>query len=150
MNTPVIHEFRGNMAFLSNFYPSFFMWKGHLWATVEHAFQAAKTTDDVEFHAIRQAWSASLAKKLGRSCKMRPNWHNEKVDVMRELLRLKFDYNLDLKEQLLETGDAYLEEGNNWNDRFWGVCPVASGNGQNNLGLLLMEVRNLYSQLRTA
>ena len=144
MNTPVIHEFRGDMAFLSNFYPSPFMEWGYVWETVEHAFQAAKAKDDVQFHVIRQATSPALAKKLGRSCIMRPTWNNEKLDIMRKLLFLKFHSNPLLKEKLLATGKMVLEEGNWWGDCFWGISPAGSGNGKNHLGIMLMEVRAHY------
>ena len=43
-----------------------------------------------------------------------------------------------MSNKLLGTGDTYLEEGNTWNDTFWGVC---NGVGENNLGRILMEVR---------
>lgn len=41
---------------------------------------------------------------------------------------------------LLDTGDAILEEGNHWNDTFWGVR-LKNGQGQNHLGKILMQVR---------
>ena len=44
----------------------------------------------------------------------------------------------DLKEKLLATGDKILIEGNTWNDDFWGKC---SDNGKNNLGIILMKIR---------
>ena len=40
--------------------------------------------------------------------------------------------------KLLDTGDAILIEGNDWGDRYWGVC---DGVGQNKLGLILMGLR---------
>ena len=61
-----------------------------------------------------------------------------KIDIMRQVLKSKFTQNPELKAKLIATGDAELIEGNNWNDRFWGVC---RGVGQNHLGKLLMEVR---------
>ena len=39
---------------------------------------------------------------------------------------------------MIETGDEYLEEGNTWGDRIWGTV---NGKGQNNLGKILMRVR---------
>lgn len=57
---------------------------------------------------------------------------------MDELLRQKFS-NLEMFEKLLETGDEFLVEGNNWNDTFWGVC---NGKGENHLGVLLMSIRS--------
>ena len=53
-------------------------------------------------------------------------------------MKQKFTKHKDLKEKLLATGDAYLEETNHWHDTFWGVC---KGKGQNHLGKILMEVR---------
>ena len=44
-----------------------------------------------------------------------------------------------VREQLLVTGDVGPVEGNNWNDRFWGVC---RGKGENQLGKILMKVRS--------
>ena len=41
-------------------------------------------------------------------------------------------------EMLLATDDMEIIEGNVWGDTFWGVC---DGKGENNLGKVLMEVR---------
>lgn len=119
----------GDYSFLSNFY-----WHG--W-TVEHHFQAAKTDDPAWVQKILHAPSPGAAKKLGRKAPMRPTWDDEKVPVMRTLLRMKFS-DIALAERLLATGDAQLIEGNWWGDKFWGV---SGGAGENNLGKLLMQVR---------
>ena len=57
---------------------------------------------------------------------------------MREIVEAKFEQNPQLREMLLATGDAYLEEGNTWGDRTWGTV---NGVGANNLGRILMDVR---------
>lgn len=57
---------------------------------------------------------------------------------MEALVLLKFAQNSDLRYRLLRTGDAYLEETNNWGDKFWGVC---DGEGENHLGKIIMKVR---------
>ena len=57
---------------------------------------------------------------------------------MRDCLRLKFEIP-ELREALLNTDNAKLIEGNWWGDKFWGIC---NGVGENNLGKLLMEVRD--------
>ena len=59
---------------------------------------------------------------------------------MRFALKLKFQDKI-LRELLLETGDAILEEGNIWHDFFWGV-DASSRYGENWLGKLLMELRD--------
>ena len=58
---------------------------------------------------------------------------------MKTILLDKFTRNLDLKEMLLETKGKYLEETNWWGDKFWGVC---NNTGQNQLGQLLMAIRD--------
>ena len=50
----------------------------------------------------------------------------------------KFKHNPRLLTKLLATGDAHIEEGNYWNDTYWGVC---KGEGYNHLGRILMQVR---------
>ena len=43
-----------------------------------------------------------------------------------------------LRLALIATGDSILIEGNTWGDQFWGQV---SGNGKNQLGLILMDIR---------
>lgn len=57
---------------------------------------------------------------------------------MKDIVMAKFTQNEDLKEKLLSTGNTYLEEGNTWGDRIWGVV---DSNGANLLGNILMNVR---------
>lgn len=134
----VIDNFAGDYRFLSNFYPSPIRVGRMLFATVEHAFQAAKTFDTAEKQQIADANSPGRAKRLGRKVKLRKDWESVKVGIMQELVELKFRTHADLAERLLETGDAELIEGNTWNDTFWGVC---GGHGKNHLGKALMNVR---------
>ena len=58
---------------------------------------------------------------------------------MYEICKIKFTTNPNLAKRLLDTGDEELIEGNDWNDIFWGVC---NGKGENNLGKILMRIRN--------
>lgn len=131
-----IRSFKGENYFLSNFYPCDIEYEGRHYASVECAYQAAKTLDDNVRYRFTMSSSVE-AKRLGRRVQLRDNWDTIKYNIMYELLKLKFK-NKELKSKLLATGDAYLEEGNYWNDRYWGVC---RGEGQNNLGKLLMVVR---------
>lgn len=130
----MITSFTGEYHFLSNFYP----WLG---SSVEHQYQAAKTLDITEKTNILNAHSAGAAKRMGRRCKIRTDWDSIKLDIMFELLKQKFS-NQDLKEKLLATEDEYLEEGNYWNDTYWGVC---NGVGENHLGKLLMKLRGILA-----
>jgi ribA/ribD-fused uncharacterized protein len=136
--TGQISWFRDEYEFLSNFSASEIEYEGMLFPTVEHAFQAAKTLDIAERRKIGELATAGAAKRLGRRVRLRSDWEQIKVGLMRDLLRLKFS-KADLSERLLATGSAELIEGNNWNDTFWGVC---KGRGRNMLGQLLMEIRD--------
>lgn len=142
-NIPVIETFFGDYRFLSNFYPAEFVWEGICWPTSEHAYQAAKTHVRVEKLAILQL-TASQAKGAGRNVTLRPDWEQVKVDVMLEIVYHKFNQNPELKARLIATGDAVLEEGNTWGDRVWGICPPGSGNGRNELGKILMDLREQW------
>lgn len=135
----VINRFSGDHAFLSNFYPCSVRLYGLHWPTVEHAFQAAKTTESSKREFIRRAPSPRDAKKLGRQLGLRPDWEDIKLAVMRTLVRNKFE-SPELRKMLLDTEDTPLEESNSWGDQFWGT-DAATGEGANHLGRILMETR---------
>lgn len=139
MSIQRIVRFVGQHEFLSNFY------EHRPGLTVEHLFQAMKTENPFKALEIFHAPTPHVAKQLGKSCRLRPDWEEIKVDVMRDCLYWKFS-NRDLANRLLLTGDAELIEGNTWGDRFWGQHPV--GVGENMLGKLLMEVRSTFQRAR--
>lgn len=132
-----IGYFRGKYGFLSNFYESPIPFDDMIFPTVEHAFQASKTLDSFKRMEICISESPSKAKKLGRGVRLRPDWEDVKVSIMKTLLKNKFKIP-ELRGKLLNTGNMYLEEGNNWKDETWGVY---NGRGKNLLGKLLMEIR---------
>lgn len=143
--TPPILEFKGEYRFLSNFYVASFMWRGLLWPSSEHAYQAAKTEVKEEQQLILNLPTPVAAKRAGKLITLRPDWDEVKVDIMTEIVCQKFRQNPELKAKLLATGDAHLEEGNTWGDKVWGVCPPGSGNGRNELGKALMLVRDYFN-----
>lgn len=123
--------------FLSNFYPSTIRFEGFLYSSVEHAYQSAKTTDENIRKTIRNAKTPGEAKKLGQAIIVREDWDQLKIELMKFLIREKFE-NPFLRPMLLSTNDDELILNNKWNDRFWGVC---KGVGENWLGKILMEER---------
>jgi ribA/ribD-fused uncharacterized protein len=136
-----ITSFRGEYDFLSNFYPCTIRYEEQVFDSVEHAYQAAKSPSlsrrhDFTVHA-RTPLTAAQAKRLGRTLELRHNWDELKDSVMLDLLRLKFAHEA-LGTKLLNTGLVVLVEENTWNDTYWGVC---HGTGKNQLGRLLMRVR---------
>lgn len=142
----VIHAFSGDYAFLSNFWQEPVGLDGLVYPSVEHAFQASKTK---VYHVRLEFTDATMtclaAKRKGRLLSLRDDWEAVKVDVMLACLHAKFRPGYDLARRLLETGAAFLIEGNTWHDNVWGDChcgrPQCSMPGRNRLGYLLMAVR---------
>lgn len=133
-----IVKFSGEYDWLSNFSPVYDF------LTVEHVYQSAKTTDSHVRNEILNAATPTIAKRLGKRCKLREDWDRIKIPVMRDALVWKFSLGSELAWLLFNTGDAILEEGNWWGDTFWGVC---DGEGENNLGRLLMQRRDFIRQI---
>lgn len=134
----VIDKFEQDHFYLSNFYPIEIEYNGKLYPSSEHAYQAAKTSIEEEQENIRIAESPARAKKLGKTVTKREDWDDVKINVMKDLLRIKFN-NPKMRDALLNTYPSKLVEGNWWGDTFWGVC---ENEGENNLGKLLMELRD--------
>lgn len=134
-----ITSFSGVHRWLSNFYltPIPVVFEDQAFPSVEHAYQAAKTTKRSE-RARFLTGTPGQAKRAGRQLQIRDDWEQIKVETMLLLLRAKFSHS-GLAYLLRGTGSAHLEEGNTWGDTFWGVC---RGQGENMLGRLLMQVRS--------
>lgn len=92
-----------------------------------HRYEWAKPLNQ----AIRQALLDGMT--------MDPKWEENKVQKMREVLRLKFDQDEHCRNVLLKTGNAILSEHTS-RDKFWGDGGVQR-KGENMLGRLLVEIR---------
>lgn len=136
----MIREFQGSYRWLSNFHPSPFQAGGRTWKTVEHFYQAMKFTDERIRQEICNCATPGEAKRLGRKYKLRDDWEEIKQEVMEFALRRKFKPGSAMAARLRSTGDKHIQEGNRWNDRYWGV-DLKTGEGENNLGKLLMKIR---------
>ena len=132
-----INSFTGEYYFLSNFSDSVFVYDGIQYQNAESAFQAQKCENKTDRNQFSNL-NSTEAKKLGRKVSLRKDWEAIKVDQMRQIVSKKFRQNPNLKEKLINTGDAYLEEGNTWGDRIWGTV---DGRGANLLGQILMALR---------
>lgn len=144
-----IKGFFGEYKFLSNFWPAKVTLDNEEYSCVENAYQAAKyrkgergylktcTAKEAIVYVREHPLSDEVFKK----------WDTLKLEVMRCLLVQKFDKNLnpEVYEKLQTTTSKYLEETNYWGDIFWGVHTTSQfekGEGENNLGKLIMEIRN--------
>lgn len=147
----MIAEFKGRCSFLSNFYESpIYLYDEVLnklccYRTVEHWFQSQKTLNSVQRQFIINCDTPGEAKKLGKSCHLRPDWEEAKERIMYCGLRAKFTQNNKLKNKLIGTDGHYLIEGNYWHDNYWGICDCnkcINVEGKNHLGKLLMILRD--------
>lgn len=135
----MIQRFRGKYSFLSNFAACPMIYEGINYPTAEHAFQAAKFEDEKTKRHIADLNTPVEAKRYGRIAgPPRKGWGTLRLQVMEEILRIKFSKEA-FKDSLLRTGDEELIEGNDWGDKFWGV---SDGEGSNYLGKLLMKIRD--------
>jgi ribA/ribD-fused uncharacterized protein len=114
---------------------------GKRWPTTEHYFQGQKFADTPHEEAVRQANSPAIAARIGRDRKrpLRRDWEAVKDAVMREAVLAKFTQHADLRETLLDTGDAEIVE-HTARDSYWG--DGGDGSGRNMLGRILMSVRD--------
>jgi ribA/ribD-fused uncharacterized protein len=133
-----IISFSGQYAFLSNFYSCDVWYEGKLYPSSEHAYVAAKTAELALREEIARIKTPGQVKRFGRIIGLRDDWERVRIHEMRKILESKFS-DPDLLLRLKATAPAYLEEGNTWGDKFWGVC---NGIGQNHLGKLLMSIRD--------
>ena len=113
----------------------------NIWPTSEHYFQAMKFQDPSLQENIRKESSPGTAARMGRDRNkpLRKDWEEVKDDVMRKVVKAKFEQHPDIMEILLSTGDATLVE-HTVNDAYWG--DDGDGFGKNMLGKILMEVRD--------
>lgn len=126
----------------SNFSSFQVFWRGRLWPTSEHAYQAARYSgvcSELE-EKIFQARSAHEAYRIMQAHrdKERPGWIEEKVGVMYEICKAKLEQNPYVKEKLLLTNDLLIVEDSP-KDPFWGWG--ADRQGRNELGKIWMKLR---------
>lgn len=127
----------------SNFSPHCVHLLGYEWPTSEHFYQAQKyygTDNQSLCTQIRQSSTPEAAAALGRSTPtpLRPNWDQIKTQIMYDAVKEKFSRHSDIRAILLSTGDELIVEDSP-TDAYWGCGP--DGNGQNQLGKILMQVR---------
>jgi len=131
-----ILEFSEKDRWLSNFARCWVLLDGIKYPTTENAYQASKTIQKKsreQFETI----SPGKAKRMGQKLEIRDDWDDVKVSIMTDLNRQKYNQ-APFRQHLLSTGDYQIVEGNTWGDVFWGVC---NGVGENNLGKIIMKIR---------
>ena len=135
----MIKEFKGDFRWLSNFAPCKIELDGLIYPSVEHAYMSAKNNNTYWKEFCMTEKSAGFVKKESYKLILTLDWDNKKIEVMKHSLIQKFNQE-PYKSKLLNTENEFIQEGNMWNDKFWGVC-LKTGKGENNLGRMIMDIR---------
>jgi predicted NAD-dependent protein-ADP-ribosyltransferase YbiA (DUF1768 family) len=165
-------EFKGDKKFLSNMFETEIEFKhipeikhlfdnkyfdNKLYKSSEHIYMSMKS-ENKKWHKILQFIDKPTKTKTLASILLVPfnnilvegqfhirkDFDNLKYDIMRRIIYLKFLQNKELSDKLINL-DGLIEERNCWNDIYWGTC---DGIGENNLGKILMEVRDYLKSKR--
>lgn len=123
--------------------------QGQTWPTSEHYYQAQKyqgTPHQALCEEIRQTSTPEAAAAIGRNplYAEQDNWDVIKPEIMYAAVRVKFLTHPTIQAELLSTGDERIVE-NSPLDSYWGCG--ADGKGHNQLGKILMQVRQEIRQL---
>lgn len=144
--------------YLSNWYYSEFILDGMRFNSVEQymMYNKAITFGDTETaQKIINTNNFKLMKQLGREVHNYNDrvWSSIRYDVVKAGVLAKFSQNAGLAEKLLNTGNSLLAECA-VRDRIWGIglgmsnpdrFNPAMWKGQNLLGKVLMDVRNILN-----
>jgi ribA/ribD-fused uncharacterized protein len=151
---------KGMFGEFSNFYPAKIILGGKVYPNAEQAFQASKFLDETYRELIRQANTPFIAKILAcqktgggykwrtdlnavivfhknRGVVIRPDWDDVRVDIMRDILSIKFA--IPKLRDVLNGTDTKLLVEHTSRDSFWGDGGDCSG--VNMLGQLLVSIR---------
>lgn len=136
-----IDSFTGYFDFMHNNFQTPVYYDGILYPSVTHAYHAARTCDEVTRRAILNAETFQILGNIAIRIEDPSGWQERKVKVMEQLIRDKFRRSKELQDKLRMTENrelvmTYQEEKRN--NLYWGVV---KGKGQNQLGRILMKVR---------
>ena len=143
----------------SNMSPHPIVVDGAVWKTAEALFQALRFNDHAIQEEIRRErspmsakWIANAALKAHKEAVVVVPRSEDDIDNMRIVLAFKFRQHADIRRELRATGDAIIVEDTtrraNESGLYWGARQLADGTweGNNQLGKLLMELRDSYKR----
>ena len=147
---------------MSNWYRRKFVIDDFEYLHVEQYMMSRKAKlfhDAASYTAILRETDPQECKRLGKGVKpFDPlQWNQVKYEIVKTGNRAKYEQNPDLKQKLLDTGNAVLAEASP-RDRIWGIAldaaTAACTNpftwpGKNLLGRILMELRDEFRSCDT-
>lgn len=118
-------------------------WRGKVYPTAEHAYQAAHFIEaNPELaEAVRKCRSPRLASDFANQYSEYddPNWKEKRLLLMEEIVSAKLNQHDYVKDLLIKSGSRIIVEMND-DDSFWGWG--SDKNGQNHLGKIWMKLRD--------
>ena len=110
--------------------------------TAEAAFQAHKCLTNSDYVKSQiNAKTPLVSRYLGTKITDSTDWNNMKIEIMENIIQLKFEQHEDFRTNLLNTGLRPIVEHSK-DDSFWG--DGIDGKGQNIMGKILTNIRNRY------
>ena len=154
MNIICFHNPNEENGYLSNWYPAHFTVEGIEFSSMEQFMmnqKACRFHDASVAKEILSTNDVAEIKKLGREGHgyNENTWNGVRQIIVYEGLKAKFSQNAELKEKLVDTGDAILAECA-VRDQIWGIglsmrdpnrLDRSKWRGKNLLGYALMMVR---------
>lgn len=116
-------------------------YKDHLFRCAEAAYQSQKCPSMIEAFT---SLDADQARQLGKKVPLRGDWEGVRYSIMREIQRIKFIPEDFFRKDQTHFFFTKLDETHpedliyDVDDYYWGEI---NGSGQNNLGKILMEIR---------
>lgn len=136
--------FTEDFDFLSNDHPSPITFNDKKYASVTHAYHAAKATNIHDLVFVKTAFNGYIAAQRGKSIPLCSNWQDKRLSVMTQLLEIKFSPGTVNAKLLLSTGNRPLQYFNFDHSQYFGICvctKCVANPGQNILGQLLEKQR---------
>lgn len=154
MNIICFHNPNEENGYLSNWYPAHFTVDGIEFSSMEQFMMYQKACSFHDASVAKEILSTNDVaeiKKLGREVHgyNENTWNGVRQIIVYEGLKAKFSQNAELKEKLVDTGDAILAECA-VRDQIWGIglsmrdpnrLDRSKWRGKNLLGYALMMVR---------
>ena len=136
-----ITEFKGDYDFLANDFNDckIYIEKDDLTYTNLESALIAQKSDDFGTRRKFTRFNAMKARKKLSTIPDNDEWEENKDEIMKDLLRIKFKKGSKLGKKLVETIPAKLINTVTYPDEYYGV---RYGEGKNMLGKMLMEIRD--------
>lgn len=140
----VFYRVKEEFGVFSNFSPDPIVFAGVEYPTSEHFYQAMKFDAFEYSERVRTASTPKESKTRAHAMLewARPDWLDNRINVMTLTLELKWQQCLRFREALALTGDRPIVEKTRTDD-FWGAIEVRENllRGENWLGRLLVDLR---------